>query len=100
AIVAAVATASGVVPEIAGKPHAAAATLVHERFGRHGVMVGDRPSTDGAFADTLGWPFALVLSGVATHSSTPGGEPIPDPAPPYVTDDLGSLAPLLVTALT
>ena len=27
-------------------------------------MVGDRPSTDGAFAVTLGCPFALVRSGV------------------------------------
>ena len=100
AIVAAVAIAAGAVPEIAGKPYPAAATLVHERFGSHGVMVGDRPSTDGAFADTLGWPFALVLSGVATRHPTPGGEPVPEPPPPYVADDLGSLAPLLVSTLT
>ena len=33
--------------------------------GSRGVMVGDRPTTDGALADRLGWPFALVLSGVA-----------------------------------
>ncbi|NDB06645.1 MAG: hypothetical protein EBX95_13140 [Acidimicrobiia bacterium] len=34
------------------------------------VMVGDRPSTDGAFATTLGCRYALVRSGVtAAHLS-------------------------------
>ena len=51
--------------------------LVRSRYGDRGVVVGDRPSTDGAFAAALGWPFALVLSGVA---GSPGGEPVPDPA--------------------
>ena len=27
-------------------------------------MVGDRPDSDGLFAEALGLPFALVLSGV------------------------------------
>jgi len=63
-IVAAVATASGVVPIVAGKPHAPIADLVRERFGSSGVVVGDRIDTDGALAANLGWPFALVLSGV------------------------------------
>ena len=40
-------------------------------------MVGDRPSTDGAMADALGWPFALVLSGVTAAVAPPGGEAIP-----------------------
>jgi len=62
-------------------------------------MVGDRPSTDGAMAGALGWPFALVLSGVASANPVGGGEAIPDPPPPYVADDLGSLAPRLVAAL-
>lgn len=95
AIAAAVTTASGRAPEIAGKPHAAMAALVRARFGTRGVMVGDRPSTDGAFADTLAWPFALVLSGVA---GTAGEETIPDPPPPFVADDLGALAPALISA--
>ena len=34
-------------------------------------MVGDRPTTDGALADPLGWPFALVLSGVAGYEPGP-----------------------------
>jgi len=63
------------------------------------VVVGDRPSSDGALADALGWPFALVLSGVAGSPPPPGGEAIPDPPPPYVAADLGALAPMLVTAL-
>jgi HAD superfamily hydrolase (TIGR01450 family) len=94
-IAAAVTTASGVSPEVAGKPHAATVNLVHERFGSHGVMVGDRPSTDGALAAALGWPFALVLSGVA---GAKGGEPVPVPPPPYLADDFGVLAPMLVEA--
>ena len=99
AIVAAVATASGHSPEVAGKPFPPTAALVHRRFGRHGVMVGDRPSTDGAMADALGWPFALVLSGVASATPAGGGEPIPSPPPPFVADDLDVLAPRLVAAL-
>jgi ribonucleotide monophosphatase NagD (HAD superfamily) len=62
-------------------------------------MVGDRPSTDGAFADALGWPFALVLSGVTQEVAPPGGEAIPSPPPPYVAADVGALAPELVAAL-
>ena len=45
-------------------------------------MVGDRPSTDGALADALGWPFALVLSGVTAAVAPPGGEAIPSPPLP------------------
>jgi ribonucleotide monophosphatase NagD (HAD superfamily) len=68
-------------------------TLVQERFGTSGVVVGDRPSTDGALAAALGWPFGLVLSGVA---GAPGGEPVPEPPPEFVAVDLGALAEQLV----
>lgn len=98
-LVAAVATASGVQPEVAGKPYPAAAAMVHHRLGLRGVMVGDRPTTDGDFADRLGWPFALVLSGVCSARPGPGEEPIPVPAPPYVADDLAALVPALETDL-
>jgi 4-nitrophenyl phosphatase len=98
-IVAAVATASGRTPEVAGKPCAPAAAMVHHRLGRRGVMVGDRPSTDGDFADRLGWPFALVLSGVASPTPGPGEEPVPNPEPPYLGADLMSLVPALVRDL-
>ena len=95
-LVAAVSAASGREPEVAGKPHPYTVQLVHERFGAHGIMVGDRPSTDGALAAELGWPFALVLSGVA---GSEGGEEIPDPPPPFVAPDLAHLVPDLVHAI-
>ena len=98
AIVAAVAAAAGRQPEVAGKPWTPIADLVRERFGSTGVMVGDRPSTDGAMADTLGWPFALVLSGVTAAVAPPGGEAIPEPAPPFVATDLGALVDPLLAA--
>jgi 4-nitrophenyl phosphatase len=92
ALAAAVSTAGGRLPEVAGKPEQPMADLVRARYGDSGIVVGDRPSTDGAFAATLGWPFALVLSGVA---GSPGGEPVPAPPPPFVADDLAHLVPLV-----
>jgi glycerol-1-phosphatase len=94
-LVAAVETAGGRRPEVAGKPEPAMAALVRARYDQPVVMIGDRPSTDGAFAAALGVPFALVLSGVA---GTAGEESIPDPRPPFVARDLGELAPQLVEA--
>ena len=98
ALVAAVATAAGATPEVAGKPEAPTVGIIRERYGDAGVVVGDRPSTDGALATALGWPFALVLSGVTAAVAPPGGEAIPDPAPPFVGADLGALTPALITA--
>jgi glycerol-1-phosphatase len=95
ALVAAVQTAAGRAPEIAGKPTAAMAALVLHACGGNGVVIGDRPSTDGAFAAALRWPFALVLSGIAGRT---GEEAIPDPAPPFVAADLAALAPVLLEA--
>jgi 4-nitrophenyl phosphatase len=94
-IVAAVQTAGGRAPAVAGKPEKAMAELVRSRYADPVVMIGDRPSTDGAFADVLGVPFALVLSGIA---GADGEEPVPDPAPPFVAADLGALAPQLIDA--
>ncbi len=85
-IVAAIAAASGAVPEIAGKPHEPIARLVRAALGTEGLVVGDRDDTDGAFARTLGYDFALVLSGV-----TDAGEVPVDPAPTYVAQDLRTL---------
>ena len=99
AIAAAVATASGRRPEVAGKPEAPMVELVRDRFGSTGVVVGDRPSSDGALARALGWPFALVLSGVTATVASQGGEAVPEPPPPFVAPDLGVLAPQLVAAL-
>jgi glycerol 3-phosphatase-2 len=99
AITAAVATASGRSPEVAGKPEPPMVELVRARLGDTGVVIGDRPSSDGALARALGWPFALVLSGVAGTPAPPGGEPVPEPPPPFVADDLRALAPVVVEAL-
>jgi len=96
AIVAAVATAAGRAPDVAGKPREATVALVRDRFGARGVVVGDRPSTDGALAEALGWPFALVLSGVTRRHPGPGEEAIPDPPPAFVAEDLAALAPMLL----
>lgn len=96
AIVAAVAMAAGRDPEVAGKPAPATVALVRERLGTAGVVIGDRPSTDGALAAALGWTFALVLSGVTSRTPGPGGEPVPEPPPPLVADDLAALVPALL----
>jgi 4-nitrophenyl phosphatase len=85
-ILAAVATASGAVPEVAGKPYDAMAALVAGRVGAVDVLVGDRPSTDGLFARRLGARFALVLSGVTTAAQLPV-----TPEPDGIADDLAAL---------
>jgi 4-nitrophenyl phosphatase len=84
AILAGVSTAAGVAPEVAGKPHRPMAALVRDRVGDEGVMVGDRPDTDGRFAVALGYRFALVLSGVTTTLPV-------EPAPDSVAVDLATL---------
>jgi HAD superfamily hydrolase (TIGR01450 family) len=89
-ILAAVATAAGVVPEIAGKPHAPMAALVRERAGAgalaDSVLVGDRLSTDGLMAARLDLPFALVLTGVTATTDAPYA-----PEPRWVAKDLAAL---------
>jgi 4-nitrophenyl phosphatase len=84
-IVAAVATAAGVAPLVAGKPHAPMAELVRRVCGPRfsadtAVMVGDRWSTDGLFAEALGCAFALVRSGVTAPGAVVDGEPALDVA--------------------
>lgn len=89
AILAAVATASGVEPVIAGKPHQPMAALVRSRLDGEiegSVVVGDRPSTDGLFATALGLPFFLVLSGVTRTDDLPV-----KPEPARVEADLAAL---------
>ena len=87
ALLAAVAYASGATAEVAGKPHAPMRRLVAERVGSVAVVVGDRPSTDGALARALGAQFALVLSGVTDERDLDGLTPTPDSVAP----DLASL---------
>ena len=86
-ILAAVQTAAGVDPQIAGKPHAPMASLVRDTIGAaaaaSALMVGDRPSTDGLFARTLGCGYAHVWSGVTPRGSVI--EPVPDLATYHLT---------------
>ena len=70
-ILAAISTAAGCSPVVTGKPYPPMADVVRAiepAVDATAVMVGDRPSTDGAFATTLGCRYALVRSGVtASH---------------------------------
>jgi phosphoglycolate/pyridoxal phosphate phosphatase family enzyme len=63
-IVAAIATAAGSDPVIAGKPHDAVIQLLGDLVGEVSLVIGDRASTDGALAKRLGAHFALVTTGV------------------------------------
>jgi 4-nitrophenyl phosphatase len=68
-IVAAIATAAGANPIIAGKPHETVVGLLEQQVGSVSLVIGDRLSTDGALARRLNARFALVRTGV-----TAGGE--------------------------
>jgi 4-nitrophenyl phosphatase len=76
AILAAVATAAGRQPMVAGKPYAPMADAVRAMVGEltptQLLVVGDRASTDGEFGVTLGCPFALVRTGVTRPGDTVG----------------------------
>jgi len=85
ALLAAVATASGATPQVAGKPYPPMADLVRARLGDQGTVVGDRADTDGRFAMALGYRFALVLSGVTTDAADV------QPRPDVVAADLAAL---------
>ncbi len=99
AILAAVATAAGVSPVIAGKPHRPMAEAVLDELGRPNpatvLVVGDRPSTDGLFAVTLGSPFALVRSGVTVPGAPVVDLPVAIDAPDLagVVDALDGVEP-------
>lgn len=86
AILASIEVASGARAEVAGKPHAPMCDLVRRHVGGAGVVVGDRPETDGRFAVALGFRFALVLSGVTGEDDLPVS-----PAPDLVAADLATV---------
>ncbi len=89
-LVAAVEAATGVVPEVAGKPHPAMRSLLHERLrGRRVAVIGDRPETDLALGVAEGWQTILVLTGVT--ASPEGVEPRPD----NVVDSIADVPELL-----
>ncbi len=80
-ILAAISTASGVEPRIAGKPATTMFELALERLGtRPGetISVGDRPDTDIAGGRNAGCRTALVLSGVTSPEQARAWSPPPD----------------------
>lgn len=85
-ILAAIATATGATPEVAGKPYEAIVALLRERVPDAVIMVGDRPSTDGLLAQRLGVKFGLVLTGVTKEDDLPV-----EPAADVVAPDLAAL---------
>jgi 4-nitrophenyl phosphatase len=95
-ILAAIASASGVEPIVAGKPHQPLAELVKTMVAAtrgsfvadRVLMVGDRPETDGLFAERLGCRFALVRSGV----SAPGSATAPTAGAALDVADLAAVA--------
>ena len=89
ALLASVAAAAGVEPEVAGKPYQPMADTVLARIGGAadgGVVVGDRPDTDGLIAKRLGLPFGLVFTGVSSEDDGPF-----DPEPDMTAPDLATL---------
>jgi len=70
AIVAAISTAAGRMPEIAGKPHAPMRALIRSRgVSPNAWVIGDRVDTDIALAQgEPGWRTVLVLTGVTTEA--------------------------------
>jgi 4-nitrophenyl phosphatase len=74
-LIASYAYASQLTPMMAGKPHHAMAQLVQSRAGStpvaRQIMVGDRPDTDGAFAQQLGIAYGQVWSGVQEKCAGP-----------------------------
>jgi glycerol 3-phosphatase-2 len=86
-LVAAVACAAGIAPVVAGKPHEPVVRLLEARVGKVALVVGDRPSTDGALARRLGARYGLVLTGV-----TPAGHGPLEPSPDLEADTFLDLA--------
>ena len=85
-LLAAVAAAAEAEPVMAGKPNQPIVDCVRSRIGDTGVVVGDRPDSDGQFAQALEYEFALVLSGVT------GADDLPvTPEPQYCAPDLAAL---------
>lgn len=80
-ILAAIATASGIQPVIAGKPQPAMFDLALERLNTRAeetISIGDRPETDIAGGQMSGCRTALVLSGVTNAQRASEWQPQPD----------------------
>jgi glycerol-1-phosphatase len=80
--------ATGVPPEVAGKPERALLDTAAAAIGSGPyLMVGDRADTDLDGAHRLGWSTALVLSGVTRPADLPDLAIVPD----HLLPDVGGL---------
>jgi 4-nitrophenyl phosphatase len=91
AIVAAIASATGVAPQVFGKPHPPYRSVVKELTVGSVLMVGDRPETDLAMGRAEGWETALVLTGVVTDPD----QVDPSLAPDHVLESIAAVPDLL-----
>ena len=90
ALVAAIATAAGVQPEVAGKPNQPMLSLVQSHVGRKAWVIGDRIDTDIAMSDGMPeWTTILVLTGVTGGAEAKG-------AADHVVEDVLAAAELVV----
>ncbi len=97
AILAAIEAATGVQPQIAGKPEAHIFRLALQKLNVHpeeALMVGDRLETDILGGQRAGMRTALVLSGVTAPDQAAAWSPPPD----WIVPDLTSLVDTLESA--
>ncbi len=89
-LVAALRTATGAEPQVAGKP---APTLLNDAVSRgdfrNPLVIGDRLDTDIEGANAAGLPSLMVLTGVSTARDAVYAEPAQRPS--YIARDLRSL---------
>ncbi len=90
-MVAALAVATGVQPEVAGKPHEPMRALLRERGADLAWVIGDRVDTDVAMAAAEdGWHSILVHTGVTTNDDQSEAD--------HVMPDLAAAVDLLLAA--
>lgn len=78
ALVAAIATTTGVAPIVCGKPFAPMREAVAALAKGTPLIVGDRPDTDLALGKEVGWPTVGVLTGVVKTAAEIPEEHKPD----------------------
>ena len=89
AIVAAIAVASGVEPEIVGKPHSAMRSLISTKVTSDVWVIGDRIDTDMTMAGSEpAWQSILVMTGVTTVDDQTERD--------FVADDLNGAVDLVL----
>jgi glycerol-1-phosphatase len=90
-LVAALSTATGLMPEVIGKPEPAVfRAAVEAAGGERPLVIGDRLDTDIAGARNAGLASMAVLGGVSTAADLLAA--VPDARPTYLGRDLGGLA--------